>query len=209
MSRLESQQFDVVKDPIDLRDVMYEGSLIELPKWLDNRGKVPFVLNQHAEGACTGFGLAAVVNFLMHRKGGAEWLSRERGASARMLYEMAKRYDEWEGTNYEGSSIRGAMKGWFKHGVCREEVWPYLVSEKKERLTTDRQLDALNTPLGSYFRVRHLHLSHVHSALVEAGIVFASASVHDGWDEVDSSSWVIPYRRRKAGGHPEFTGRIF
>ena len=28
-----------------------------------------------------------------------------------MLYEMAKKYDEWEGEDYVGSSARGAIKG--------------------------------------------------------------------------------------------------
>lgn len=35
-----------------------------------------------------------------------------------MLYELARRYDEWPGEGYEGSSARGAMKGWVRHGVC-------------------------------------------------------------------------------------------
>ena len=42
-----------------------------------------------------------------------------------MLYEMAKRYDEWPGEDYDGSSARGAMKGWHKHGVCSDEHWRY------------------------------------------------------------------------------------
>lgn len=201
MQRVKEQRFDAAKDPLDLRDLMYEGSLIELPKWIDNRGKVPFMLDQGLEGACTGFGLAAVVNFLLHNQRGAEWLTPDRGASARMLYEMAKRYDEWEGANYDGSSIRGAMKGWYKHGVCREAVWPYQVSDKKERLTADRQIDALDRPLGNYFRVRHLHLPQVHSALAEVGVVYASADVHDGWDMVDPSTGLIPFRKDNAGGH--------
>ena len=67
MSHLTKENLDVVKDPLDLRDLKYEGSLIELPRWIDNRRKVPFVLDQGNEGACTGFGLAAVVNYLMHR----------------------------------------------------------------------------------------------------------------------------------------------
>jgi hypothetical protein len=107
----------VTKDPLDLRDLMYEGSLREVPFTLDNRSRVPLILDQGREGACTGFGLAAVVNFLLYNRTDTPKSTRqkltilEHSASARMLYEMAKRYDEWEGENYEGSSIRGAMKG--------------------------------------------------------------------------------------------------
>jgi hypothetical protein len=37
-----------------------------------------------------------------------------------MLYSMARRYDEFAGQPGvdSGSSLRGAMKGWYKHGVC-------------------------------------------------------------------------------------------
>ncbi len=201
MSHLSKSQLDVAKDPLDLRDLYYEGSLVESPRWIDNRGNVPFILDQGNEGACTGFGLAAVVNYLMHTRAGADILISQRGASARMLYEMAKRYDEWEGSNYDGSSIRGAMKGWHKHGVCSERIWPYKKNAKNERLTASRQLDALSRPLGNYYRVRHLHLSHMHSALAEADILYASASVHEGWDEVDSETGIIPFSGDVAGGH--------
>ena len=41
-----------------------------------------------------------------------------------MLYAMARRYDEFPGTEDVGSSLRGAFKGWYHHGVCSDERWP-------------------------------------------------------------------------------------
>ena len=196
----------VTKDPLDLRDLLYEGSLRELPFKIDNRRRVPVILDQGREGACTGFGLAAVVNFLHYNRDDAKPPAKQKlrttdgSASARMLYEMAKRYDEWEGENYDGSSIRGAMKGWLRHGVCTWRDWPY-VEEEAGRLTPSRQLRALGHPLGAYLRVRHLHLNQMHGALLETGILYASAQVHEGWFEVDSRTGKIPYRSQKAGGH--------
>lgn len=196
----------VAKDPLDLRDLMYEANLRELPFQIDNRRRVSIILDQGKEGACTGFGLAAVVNFLLCNRSDTSKADKQRlqelrySASARMLYEMAKRYDEWEGENYEGSSIRGAMKGWHRHGVCTWSDWPY-DPKQPGRLTPDRQLKALGRPLGAYFRVRHLHLNHMQSALNEAAILYASASVHEGWYEVDPHTGKIPYRQQKAGGH--------
>ena len=111
---------------------------------------MPFLLDQGTEGACTGFGLAAVVNFLLHNRAGAAQMRPRNGASARMLYELAKRYDEWPGTDYEGSSIRGAMKGWHKHGVCAERLWKSTGAAKAPRLTAERRLEALKRPLGNY-----------------------------------------------------------
>ena len=59
-----------------------------------------------------------------------------------MLYDMAKRYDEWPGeTLHEGSSARGAMKGWHKHGVCAEASWPQS-AQTDAQLTVDKNADA-------------------------------------------------------------------
>lgn len=198
-NREERRKFGgVTKDPLDLRDLMYEPSLEELPFKVDNRDKVPWILNQGQEGACTGFGLAAAVNFLFQNR--ADDVRIKESVSARMLYEMAKRFDEWEGENYAGSSIRGAMKGWHKHGVCLETDWPYK-EDDAGRFTAKRQVAALPRRLGAYFRVRHLHLNHMHSALNEVGILYASARVHKGWYEVDRRTGKIPFRRAPAGGH--------
>lgn len=195
----------VVKDPLDLRDLVYESGLFELPFKVDNRKKVPVVLDQGQEGACTGFGLAAVVNYLLHNRQDSSppktkpIAKREQGASARMLYEMAKRYDEWKGENYEGSSIRGAMKGWSRHGVCAWADWPY-DANKPGSLTAARQRAALDRPLGAYYRVRHLHLNQMQAALTEAGILYASAQVHEGWQKVGKDG-IIPYSKTLIGGH--------
>jgi len=195
----------VVKDPLDLRDLVYESGLFELPFVLDNRDKVPVILDQGEEGACTGFGLAAVVNFLLHNRADSSppktrpIAKKEQGASPRMLYEMAKRYDEWKGENYEGSSIRGGMKGWSRHGVCTWSEWPY-DAKKADRLTPERQLAALKRPLGAYYRVRHLYLNQMQAALSEAGILYASAQVHEGWQQVGRDG-MIPYSKTLIGGH--------
>ena len=189
----------VKKDPLDLRDLMFEGTLRELPLSIDNRAQVPFVRDQGEEGACTGFGLAAVVNFLLANHSDAS-LHPEESVSPRMLYEMARRYDEWEGEAYDGSSIRGAMKGWHRHGVCTERLWPYKV-ERIGSLTPKAQLEAIQRPLGNYFRVRHHHLRHMHAALAEAGILYASARVHAGWNKVDRRSGRVPFTPELIGAH--------
>ena len=66
-----------------------------------------------------------------------------------MLYEMARQHDRWPGEDYEGSSARGAMKGWHKHGVCGEEDWPYKPNSPGS-LTALRQQKALQHTLGAY-----------------------------------------------------------
>ena len=87
--------------------------------------KAGLVLDQGEEGACTGFGLAAVVNYLLPPVVLAKtpprrpWLARGCSITSREVY------DEWPGEDYDGSSCRGALKAWHKHGVCSDDMWPY------------------------------------------------------------------------------------
>ena len=84
-----------------------------------------FVLDQGEDGACTGFGLAALINYVRFAQSVEAGTDAPERVSTRMLYHLARKYDEWPGEDYEGSSCRGAMKGWFHHGVCSESLWPY------------------------------------------------------------------------------------
>ena len=94
------------RDSLDFRDWVYEPMLEQLADYRLPDPALVQVMDQGEEGACTGFGLAAVINYLIRDRDG---LSAE-GVSARMLYEMAKRHDRWPGESYDGSSARGAMK---------------------------------------------------------------------------------------------------
>ena len=76
-----------------------------------------FVLDQGEDGACTGFGLAALINYVRFAQSVEAGTDAPERVSTRMLYHLARKYDEWPGEDYEGSSCRGAMKGWFHHGV--------------------------------------------------------------------------------------------
>lgn len=195
------RRFDARPDTVDFRDRLYEPTLVEVPthKPLSDYLKlgVP-VLDQGREGACTGFGLATVAHCLLRQRK----VEPDRTAvSARMLYDMARRYDEWEGENYDGASARGAMKGWYKHGVCAERAWPYrLGQDPGPGLTSDRARDAARRPLGAYLRVNHRDLVAVHAALAEVGILYASATVHAGWNRVGADG-LIPADAQVLGGH--------
>lgn len=168
------RKLDAVPDRIDIRDWFYQPSLAPLPAKIVNCGRVPFILDQGQEGACSGFALAAVINFL--RAG-----TPVGSVSPRMLYEMARRYDEWPGEAYEGSSARGAMKGWVRHGVCSHETWPsHLVGA--HHFTTKRAGDARKVPGGAFFRVMHKQIRDMHAALAEVGVLYLTLMVHGGWD---------------------------
>jgi hypothetical protein len=201
---LSDIQFAARPDTIDFRDLMYIPTLVEVPRAIPLENYQQFgvpILDQGREGACTGFGLATVANFLLLTR---EPLAEMQRVSPRMLYEMARRYDEWPGEAYSGSSARGAMKGWHKHGVCSENAWKYVFNKPDTNLTPERAAEAAARPLGAYFRVNHKDLVSMHCAIAEVGILYASAKVHEGWAPsriaLDGS---IPYEPgfKITGGH--------
>ncbi len=178
---------DTLPDSIDIRDLVYQPSLVPVPPVLVNCPRVPEILDQGQEGACTGFALAAVANFLLHSRG------QSRRASPRMLYEMARRYDEWPGEWYEGSSARGAMKGWLRHGVAQRSLWSDTMSGTKH-MTPAVVRDAMKCPGGAYYRVNHRQVRDMHAALTEVGILYATLMVHDGWFEPGPRAATIEYQ---------------
>lgn len=131
---------DVRPDRLDLRDRPYLPPTTSLPRrypdektiatYLPSYVKAGLILDQGQEGACTGFGLAAVINYLLWTRAlQSGEVDAFAGVSAHMLYDLARFYDEWPGQGYEGSSCRGAMKGWHKHGVCANTLWSTSVND--------------------------------------------------------------------------------
>jgi hypothetical protein len=177
-------------DVPDIRDRIYEAPLIQLQDVVEVPDDL-YILDQKSEGACTGFSVAACINQLY------KYADQDIRVSPRMLYEMAKRNDEWPGEDYDGSSLRGAIKGWKNMGVCKEEMWPYRTGDKGE-LTIDRAKDAREHTIGAYYRVRP-EVTDFHAAINEAGIIAVSAKVHSGWD--NPKNGIIKHQKKTEGGH--------
>ncbi len=187
---------DARPDRLDIRDLPYRPPVESLdPVFPSDRDvkrllpgyiKAGMVLDQGQEGACTGFGLACTINYLLWARSEFKMKKQDR-VSPRMLYHLARFYDEWPGEDYEGSSCRGALKGWHRHGVCRETLWPY--NDPKGGIGFVRpkdgwDVDALARPLGVYYRIDRKSVVDIQAAIFQTGAVYVSASVHSGWDMV-------------------------
>lgn len=194
---------NVVPDSIDLRDRPYIPSVMVIPaEVLSPEIDIP-ILNQGQTNACTGFALASVIYHLQSR---AKRKPPQYAVSPFMLYSMARRYDEFPGSPAAdtGSSLRGAMKGWYKHGVCAAGLWK---SEPMPRPGKDPKkdwwLDAVRRPLGAYFRVDTRSVTDMQIALNEIGVLYASAVAHAGWDagigvktaRSTDAFWTIPQKK--------------
>src|SRR5262245_21414113 len=192
--KMFSRTFDARPDRIDFRDLQYRPRLENLPeqypseklinKYLATYRATGRILDQGEEGSCTGFGLAAVVNYRKWE----QWLSDGKAGgkkgkgpalvSARMFYQNARLYDEWRGDDYEGSSCRGAMKGFHKHGVCSRELWPDFADKAQTKPGLAQEgwdANAPLSPLGAYFRVDSRSLVDMQSAIFETHAIYVSA----------------------------------
>ncbi len=190
-----SRKYDAMPDRVDIRDWVYQPTLAPLPSLLVNCHEIPEegILDQGSEGACTGYALAAVINFLLRRN--------ERAINAtvspHMLYYLARRYDEWPGEDYEGSSARGAMKGWLRHGVCGTKSW-----KRGNKIITDKiAQESMQFPGGAFYRVTHRQVRDMHSALSETGILYCTLMVHAGWDDPAGDPVEVHYRDRHGKNH--------
>lgn len=184
-------------DSADFRDHIYQPSLVQLKKEIIPNHAFIKIRNQETEGTCTGNALAGLIDYLNNTRKAAGIVKAFNPVSARMLYEMAKQHDRWPGEEYEGSSARGAMKGWYKNGVCLESDWRYKVG-KPSHLTSKRQKAALEYPLGAYYRVMKQRTS-LQVALNEVPALYVTANVHEGWR--DPKNGIITYNDNSIGGH--------
>src|SRR5688572_26692442 len=159
---------NAVPDPFDERDLEYRPRLQPLPVSLDQRKK-PHVMLQKGS-SCVGHALATMINTVLRRT----------RVSPYMLYYLARRYDEFEGEEDLGSSLRGGLKGWFNHGVALDRDWPALdpVPDLEEPAFVTK---CRRRPLGAFYRVNAFRLDDMQSAVCELNGIVASAAIHQGW----------------------------
>ncbi len=186
---------NVTPDVADLRDRPYTPPPRSLPQifpadidikqFMGTYTKAGLILDQGQEGACTGFGLACVINYLRWCAAGMP--KKLESVSPRMLYKFARRYDEYEGENYDGSSCRGALKGWYHNGVCIESKWPYAAGENALPVA-GWDTDSVECTLGVYYRIDPKAITDLQAAILEVGAIYVSSYTHPGWDKVKTSA---------------------
>ena len=213
------------RDSFDDADVIYQAPLLSLPS---ERLPTPLhrrllgkdwecIRDQGTEPYCTAMALASVIDYLvLQREGMAspqgsatckpypDQAAREVRSSARMLYEMAKAFDEYPDDDNKGSSLRGAIKGFYHNGVYRrqhdDQIEIAELRAKEWVLDIDKAKQSRQTILGRYARVGPSILDY-QSAIADIGIIYASASIHSGWElqEVTDNDGVI---QRKSSSVP-------
>ena len=181
---------NAVPDIFDERDLEYRPRLEPLPPSIDRRDQdKAFYVLQQVGNSCTGHAVAGVVNTIQARQARRRQQAsgQEEGGflelprlSPYMIYYLARRYDEFEGEEDLGSSLRGAFKGWFHHGLCFETDWPDL-DFAADLDDPDFKRKCRQHPLGAYYRINPFRLDDMQSAIGELDAIAVSAAIHDGW----------------------------
>ena len=83
-----------------------------------------------------------------------------------------------------GSSLRGALKGWSRHGASAARLWDTFEPPAASNADDDWWLDSVKRPMGAYYRLTLDKLNDIQIALTESGAVYVSALTHGGWDEL-------------------------
>lgn len=200
--------FITQKDSFDAADNFYAPSLFTLPSVSPPQSihrlligaENEYVRDQGIQPYCTAMALASVIDYLVldrlsksldqslldHSSPASMPAELSKRCSVRMLYEMAKAFDEYPDDDNKGSSLRGAIKGFFHNGVFRR---PFDAQTERDELDPFQPwvLDietakaSRETVLGRYLRVAP-NLLDYHSAIIDTGIIYVSAQIHSGWD---------------------------
>jgi len=177
-------------EPPDIDDLCLLAPLPQynLPKEIDWTSQQTEVRDQGNEGTCVGFDVTALKEF-------QEW--REYGKiidlSERWIYEWAKEEDEFPGTDYEGTTIRGAMKALQKHGICPEELWPYVPGVRGE----PNEQAANRASIFKIKKYRSLTIPQKDITLVKRGLhetgpIALGVAVHSTWFDVGKDGIIKP-----------------
>lgn len=176
----------------DLGRVVFTPSTARLPEEVLPAADQLTVLDVGEHPISVGAATASVLNYLRAEAG------ETRPVSPWMLYENARRYDEWATTDHEGSSLGGALVGLTRHGVCLDAEWP----DRTARPDADAAARALDNRPAAIRRVER-NLDHLRAAVFEHHAVLVAATLHEGWNQ--PSRGVIPFQPGKQaemiGGH--------
>lgn len=155
---------------------------------IDMSNDIGIIRDTGPEGTTAGFAIAYAIQAAVKAK-----TNQNVNISARGIYVLAKKYDEWPGEEYEGTSVTGGLKAVREVGAYLEEDWPY--SEK----TIPKPKPKPAFKVSGYSELKGIE--QILNALRENKVVIATIQVTNDFDKTDKDGRVtIKLPLRTMGG---------
>jgi C1A family cysteine protease len=188
-AEVRSREFHVQIDSTLLKVQSYSSR--ESRTRIDLSAQIGPIRDQGNEGSVIGFAISYALTAVQKQSNGEEHLY-----SARSIYVEAKRHDEWQGENYEGSSVLGGMKALTNIGAYLEEDWPY------DRLQEPLANRKPAIQISGYTEIPHQRTDQIIAALASGTPVVVSLTVTTDFQEVDQSGKIdLSDQPEIIGGH--------
>lgn len=140
------------------------------PETIDLSDEIGSIGDTGPEGTTVGFSVAYAMQAAIKNATG-----RTVALSPRSIYVAAKKYDDWPGEDYEGTSVLGALKAVKEVGAYLESDWPYSNKTKPESGTNPAYR------ISSYTEVRGVE--QILSAMQEGKCVISAVTVTEDFDK--------------------------
>jgi len=191
-----------VRDLPDLRDFVYSAPLLRFPKGLpisvDLRPSCPPIYDQGQLGSCTGNGIAAAIQFDLHKQRTTEFIP------SRLFIYYNERVMEGTVPEDAGAQIRDGIKSVATVGAPPEKDWPYNISKFAKKPPTKAYKDAKKDLVTAYSRVTQ-DITQMKGCLADGYPFVFGFTVYESFesDQV-AQTGVVPMpssREKVVGGH--------
>ncbi|WP_243156437.1 C1 family peptidase [Clostridium sp. C8-1-8] len=190
-----NRKYVLKEDKFDGRDYYYKDhpsvKLLELPKSVDLREKMPPIYEQGQLGSCTAN--AGCAN--------EEYFINNRAELSRLFLYYKERLIQGTVDEDSGASIRDICVALKNSGICEESFYPYDISKFTAEPSAAADQNALQYTINSYHRITSLE--EVKQALASALPVLLGITVYESFENVGKDGFVpMPsFFETMLGGH--------
>lgn len=188
-------------DPIDDRDKPFLSSRTNFPKTVDHRPTdFPEILDQKWLGACTGFSLGAITQYLEKQKSpihGYFYLNP--------LYLYYKERELMGTTDYDsGAYIRDGLKILKNNGCCTISRYPEDPSQFTTVPSTEADQNAAEHKIEGYYRI--MQVPQLKQALADGHLVAMGIEIYSSFESAEvARTGIVPMpdktKEQLLGGH--------
>jgi len=175
----------LVKSSLDPRDHVYQGIRTEIKDRVDLREWDSAVEDQNELGSCVGHSIANAYELTLKKL----YPSKYENLSSLFVYYNARLVDGTIGED-AGTSIRSGLRGSREYGICREDLWPYVIENFDDKPTAEAYEDAGKRTVTEYQRVSSLE--DVVASLNTFSPVVIAVELYPSFVTVDEINPVVP-----------------